>query len=348
MLVFIPNDLRYIENEIILAAAICARGFLISVILITWFLTKRSLPERTYGMLVSTLLASVAFVNTFIELTRPRDSMYSGIPIIVFISYVFFILPASVRIKILSALALSALEIAIMVFWKTGSVPEIKTIVAGIMGLDILGVYNAFVVDRLRKIEREYVTGADDDARFNQAFAGTAMPAVVVYHDEGLVDWNGKFADLARQCGIPEEHLAHIRIGDIVSVDAEDADSFKRGDPVQAHLAGSEGTIPVEIRKRYFYEENRMYHATLIRDRREETFAECGKTDGEKVEKNIRELPLSKREKNIVRAIVSGKSVYRIADDLDVSDAALEKQIQSIVRKTGISTKTDLFRIVMS
>lgn len=347
LLAFVPNDLLYISNDIQLAFVICLRGFFLSIALVTCFLTKRNIPDSSYNKLVILLTLTAAFMALFIELTRPRDFLVSCVPNIMFICYCFFILPAPHRIKLTAALAISGMEILVLLFWKTEPGWGRQSLVVSIVALDFIGVFNALEIMRLKKVEIQYFQDAEESVFFKQALSGDAELAVAVYHDDGILNCNRKFIELAARCGISENYIDRLKLSSFLFIGEDVMESFKRGDSVGARVMGILGSIPVEARNHFFYIENRMYQSVSIRDLSREAIDDMQSQDNDRIRMNIGNLPISEREKNIVSAIARGKTGFQIADDLCVSDTVLKRKILSIYRKVGVTTMIDLMKAIM-
>ena len=347
LIAFVPNDLLYITNDLLLAVVICLRGFFISIALITWYLTKKHIPDPVYNKLVILLTVTASFMAVFIEWTRPRDFLVSCMPILMFICYSFFILPAPHRIKLTAALVVSGVEILILLFWKNASGGGRNSIAVSILALDCIGVFNALEIKRLKKLEIRYFQDAEESVIFRQALSGDAELAVAVHHNDEILNCNLRFIDLASRCGISENYLGRLKLSSFLFIGEDVLESFKRGDGVGARAMGILGSIPVEARNRFFYLDNKMYQATTIRDLSRDAIDDMQSQDNDRIRMNIHNLPISEREKAIVTAIARGKTGFQIADDLCVSDTALERKILAIYRKIGVSTMIDLMKVIM-
>jgi len=268
-------------------------------------------------------------------------------PNIMFISYCFFILPAPYRIKLTAALAVSCMEILVLLFWKTSPGWGRQSIVISILALDCIGMFNALEIKRLKKVESRYFQDAEESVIFRQALSGDAELAVAVYHEDEILNCNRKFIELAARCGISKSYIGQLKLSSFLFIGEDVMESFKRGDSVGGRVMGILSSIPVEAHNRFFYMDNGMYQSVTIRDLSREAIDDMQSQDNDRIRMNIGNLPIPEREKNIVTSIAFGKTGFQIADELCVSDAVLERKVLSIFRKAGVTTMIDLMKVIM-
>jgi DNA-binding CsgD family transcriptional regulator len=345
-IVYIPNDIRYIGKELLFAAVLFFRGFCLSTTLVVWALSRRNLPDKTFNILVITMMACTGAISFFIECTRPRTLTFSGMPSVILMCYAFFALPAPTRIKILSGISVSCIEIGLLLFRKTGPFGDRISLVVSIAAITVLGVYNSISIGKLKNRERDFIRDIEDGNRFRNILSGDAECAVAVHLQGTIHGCNRQFLALAARCGIPEERTGTLDLFRFLNIEHTDVEAFNRGDRVISKVAGPGGSFPAEIRNRYFHENDKRFQAATIRLLPEESAEWNRFTDEEKAADMAKKLGLSVKDTAILRGLAAGTPENRIADDLCISDETLSKRTRAVFRKMGVDSKDRFFALL--
>ena len=350
----IPNDFILIGNPAILFLAVSLR-ILFSILCTSFFVIAFRNPEgMNFDRVMAIMVACSVCIDVFLTWTRPAGYLFSFVPSFLLISAFYFIIPADSIVKIISAIALSAAELFFAIFVKDTPVAAKIIILLTYVGFNIIGIACSLYMERLRTDDMLYRIRMEDQVRFKKALADTLFDAVLLLQKRHVVDCNNRFLEIAEDVGFSADDVMLADLDTLFRFDSPVfMDAFSKGESADAILSGKSRQLPVSVRQHDVKIDGNIYTGILVRDRSDE-LAESLRQELLKSPENqqisserIGELQLSKREKEIVSGIISGLSVFSIADELFLSEMTVRKHIEIIYRKLGIKSNMELIRMIL-
>jgi Response regulator containing a CheY-like receiver domain and an HTH DNA-binding domain len=353
MLLIIPNDLALIGDSKLRIVAVGVRIFFFFLSIAFYFHGTRNIAPEAYTRLTIAISACTVLANGFFSWTRPPEYVFSFVPSLILVSYLYFLLPSPTPVKIVFSSMLTGMELCFVLTNEATPVAGKLTIGLSLAVMNLLGVIHTLVVSRLRMNDWLYRNRLEDRARFKQALSDTSFEGVLLHRNNHVVDCNQPFIELASQIGVTENQIRQADVDRLIRLDADALEPYTRGDPVRGRLSGRTREIPVDLLCREILIGDERYISTMVRDRSRDEIETMMKdaareeTDPSLQSERIRKLPLSKREQQIVSGLAAGHSLFRIADDLFVSDETVNRHLATIYRKLGIRTSVELMRLVL-
>ena len=342
MALFVVNDFVTIADSRLRFVTIAVRAVYFlecSLFVVVAYKNPRS---RCYAPLLyvetALLLALFALTNA----SRPNSFTTAILPGLIVIAYYFFILPAPSSLKIATAIALSAIEVVFSTaIWRL-SLPGRISIFVSLAALDAAGIVNVHQAEKQRRQAHDYRLIQEERLRLGEVLVEHSFDGVAACSGGRIVEWNRQFKEYCLLAGIEESELPGMAIDQLFP-------PGERGDPPEA-LCGPDQDLPVEIRKAPIRGGGDDRLLLMIKER----IAPSGGDRAGRVsdsardpELRIKALPLSTREKQVVRTIIEGKTRAAIAEELCISDDTVKKHCANIYKKLGIRSQRELFHLVL-
>ncbi len=344
LILVIPNDFLYIHQPWLLLTMLVFRGFNLVCLLCLGIAFMRNWSQRTYQILVLSLLVPVFLSMVLADLTRPSDYLFGFIFIYLAIAFYYFMLPASLATKTIPSILISIYQIiSVCAFRKYPDSARLVIIVV-FVGLNFFGVVNAVAMRRLGQTEIRYKAKMEDEIRFKQAMANSSFEAIVLFADKRILDFNQNFLALL---DMPDHEVRHQPLDCFMALSGLETANLVQGQAIQTTIINKELVhVAVEIRQQIIDLAGNSYTSLLVHDRTNDIISQL-KPSSSSLAERIEALPLSVREKQIVALILEGKSRYSIAANLFISDETVKKHTGNIYRKLAINSKVDLVRQVI-
>jgi len=331
----IPNDFYFVHDPWVLGGLIAGRGLLVLLALRLLVVGLGNGLVGPFHRLGALLCVLGALQTMAVTLTRPVDYLIGVVPILVVMVYLLFILPAPAAARSGSAAALGLFEVVRNLFFRDQvPLPYRWNIVLAMVLVAVGGLTFVRMQRRIQKIELEFRRSVQDEIHFRKAMADAGFDAMAVVRDGAFVDGNHAFWKLT---GLRPSALRSKPWAEVFTAD-------EGGDPGRLHgnLGTADGPLPVEIEVRRF--PTLDADVLVIRDRSVEAAGLLGNQEGWK--DRVDALPLSARERDIVRALIEGWSRSVTADRLFISEETVKTHIGNIYRKLGVASKAALFRLL--
>ena len=200
----------------------------------------------------------------------------------------------------------------------------------------------------LRATDAAYLTKLREEQRFKQILADAGFDAVLVCDEHGILDCNQAFLELSDYS--PAE-TSTLHLADLFSFDDQTQQAMAgtgsplETAPIDSELHGKSQHTPVQTKIRRLEHEGRAIHALALRDRSGDQLEARPATAD--LQERIDRLPLSQREKQVVRQLLEGHSRALLAQELYISDETAKKHIKNIYRKLDVSSRVELLRLVV-
>lgn len=340
----IPNDFKFITEAPLLVAVLSLRALNLVSIFCLFLAISRQWGPRIYRLLVLGLLIPVVILIILLDLTRPKDYLFGFVFVFLLLSFYYFLLPATLALKTVPSLILSIYEAWSVLFFRAYPDSARLTIVIVLAGVNLLGISNAISLHRLRATEWKYRAKLEDEVRFKRALANSVYDSILLCKDDVVIDYNQNIIDLL---GLEPESLRGEKIKDLIRLREGDADILHQGGAAHGELCVCGIVYPVEIQVHTVSVDGELHTGYLFKDRSDELIDIMQSRPSDSAAR-IMALPLSEREKEIVAKIVEGKSRFKIADELFISDETVKKHTGNIYRKLGIKSKVELIRLVVA
>jgi len=353
-LFLIRNDFRLISSHALIFGVVGLRISTMAAVSVSALVIHRRPEPRIYvkAISVSAFLGLVlAIVAT---ISRPFDYAYGSYITIMIIACFYFVVPMPLFAKIAPAAILSLVDITMILFAK--KIPETAKLAATLsyIGINLIGIYNATLVRRFRREEREHKKNLENEIRIKAAISDAVFDGIAIHREGAIVDTNSALRDMLdmEESEINERPLYSLfEAGGELAV----ARSFEGEAAVDAVLLGKESVLPVEIRSRRISIAGLEHVATLFHDASDREIVGVHQAMLERdavpsraaFEDRIASMPLSNRERDIVRATLEGKTRSEIAELLFISTETVKKHTSNIYAKLGIASKVELARRVL-
>jgi len=352
LLALIPNDFRLIDSSLLRAVIISGRVCVSLIIIgvVGTILVPRL--QRWYGPLNKIAFFATVFLQPPILYTRPEICSYSLLPSLILMAVMFFLIPAPFSLKIFLALLLSASDLSLMLF--RGNLPpsEEWTFIISYLGMVTVGAQHEIRLNKLRRYRAAYRQWIADEVRFKNALANSSFRGILLV-EEGIVkDLNQMMAELI---GRESEDIKGSPAFQFYRLEGDENTSrtgcsdLVPGETLEGWIIGKEDQeTPVRLTIREVQVDEREYQALLVEDRTQERL-------GTKEDKNrlavtaldAKNLPLTKRERQIAAALLQGLTRQEVADSLYISEDTVKSHISHIYRKLKVRSRVELARKVL-
>ena len=344
VLVPIQNDFQFAKEPWVLSVIMVLRGLNLVGLTLVYLAFYRNWGHRIYQSLVLSLFIPAILLIVATDLTRPQDYLFGYTFYFLLISFYYFMLPASLWTKTVPSLVIALYAIWSVIFFRKYPLSPRIMIVVTFIGLNLFGFLNALVLQRLRETEARYLAELEDQNRFRQEMVDISFDAIVICSGDKVVDFNQRFLSLLDQKAL---EVKDLNLDSLMMLSEEMSKALLRGDTVRTVLSSSTGVfVPVEVRRNRGLARSSERSGFLLRDLSDELLTN-GLPKAEITRARIKRLPLSDREKEIVTGILEGKSRYRIAEELFISDETVKKHTSNIYRKLELTSKVDLIRLLI-
>jgi DNA-binding CsgD family transcriptional regulator len=343
-----PNDFAFSLSTGWLAGLLALRVLIFLVCLALLLVYMGTLGSRLYGALLWLLLASTLTLEVLSLITRPADYLFYVIPTFLTVAFSYFLLPAPLPQKIVFPLSLTTLHIFSVLFVKQFPPAARLTIPLTLVLLNVCGLASSLILRHLRAIDAAYLTKLREEQRFKQILADAGFDAVLVCDEHGILDCNQAFLELSDYS--PAE-IKSLRLSVLFSLDEQTQQALagtgspQMPGPIDSELRGKFQHTPVQIKIQQLEHEGRTIHALALRDRSGDHLGARPATAD--LQERINRLPLSQREKQVVRQLLEGHSRALLAQELYISDETAKKHIKNIYRKLDVSSRVELLRLVV-
>jgi len=352
LLALIPNDFRLIDSPVLLTLIISGRvfGSLVVISVIGAILVPRL--RRWYGSLNMIAFFAMILLQPPILYTRPAITSYSLLPTLILMAVMFFLIPAPFSLKIFLALLLSSSDLSQMLI--RGGLPpsEEWTFFISHLGLAAAGAQHEIRFHKLRRYRAAYRKWIADEVRFKNALANSSFRGILLI-EEGIVkDLNQMMAELI---GRESEDIKGSPAFQFYRLEG-DENTFRTGcsdlipgETLEGWIIGKEDQeTPVRLTIREVQVDEQLYQALLVEDRTQERLG--SKEDKKKLAVtalDAKNLPLTKRERQIAAALLQGLTRQEVADSLYISEDTVKSHISHIYRKLKVRSRVELARKVL-
>lgn len=343
-----PNDLGFGLSTGWLASLLALRVLVFLVCLALLLVYLGSLGRRLYGALLWLLLVSTLTLEVLSLITRPADYLFYVIPTFLTVAYSYFLLPAPLPQKIVFPLSLTTLHIFSVLFVKQFPPAARLTLPLTLVLLNVCGLASSLIMRRLRAIDASYLTKLREEQHFKQILADASFDALLLYNEQGILDCNQAFLELSDYT--PEE-LKALQVKDLINLDDQTqrlltgTDSPQESGPLDSELRGKFHNTPIQFKVQLLETEGQTIHALALRDRSDDQLTVHPTASD--LQERIECLPLSQREKQVVRQLLEGHSRALLAQELYISDETAKKHIKNIYRKLDVGSRVELLRLVV-
>ncbi len=352
LLALIPNDFRLIDSSVLLAlivfGSLCVSLIIIGVV--GTILVPRL--REWYGPLHRVAFFVTVFLQPLILYTRPAITSYSLLPTLIIMVVVFFVIPAAFSLKISLSLVLTISDLSLMLY--RGSLPpsEEWTYIISYLGILLIGINHEFRLRKLRRYRAAYKQHIADEMRFKHALANSSFKGILLIEDGMVKDLNQLMTELI---GCKPEEIKGSPVSRFYRLEGEECSTWTgcsnlvTGEPREGWVVGEDRQeTPVRLTVRAVTVDEREYQALLVEDRTQERL-------GSKEEKNrlavtaldAKNLPLTKRERQIAASLLQGLTRQEVADSLYISEDTVKSHISHIYRKLKVRSRVELARLVL-
>ncbi len=346
LLVFIRNDFLLIDSRSVLIMILTARGIVTLTLLAVIISTVVQSARDWYEPLHKVAFVTVALLDPLVLLTRPEFTYYNVLPSFLIIALTYFVLPARLSLKIAATTFVSFSGVFLSIRSSSLEPAGALTIPLSYAGLILIGIVHEYRYGRAKRVERAYHQRMADDIKFKQALSDSFWNGIFLVRDGLIVDINQPMEELL---GLERSSILGKDASIFYSIDgSESISSPGEGEYNGKLLTGDTQEVPVLLKFRDIEIEGTLCHAVLAEDLTEKILGSLDEGDQlAQISVKTERLPLSRRQKQIVRELMRGLTRRQIAEELFITDDTVKSHISQIYRKLDVNSRVALAKHVL-
>jgi len=352
-LAMIRNDMTDISDPTLCSIIIVFRILFSGFILASCVIYIKSGRSRLFSNLVQLIISMTALISGVITWTRPPDSSVSFYITTLVIIAAWAVPTRGILSRAMPLLALLANDVTALLVQRSLESRTTLTIIVTLVSSNLIGLWIAWRLGSLRALEQKLIDTHRREAEFRRMIADVLLDGVIVSRNRIIIDCN---QTLCQMLDRKKNDLCGEEVQSILTSHPDDGEAVfdnMENRPRMMTLRSSIGDLPVEVSHRSVEIEGKPHLITIVRDQsinlamdEQRGWIESQVGLNQNLTDRVEQLPISKREKEVVNLVLAGKNRSDIAEALFISDETVKQHLTNIYRKLEIRGKSGLFSLV--